>query len=281
MDRKREREEDEEIDVSSVKCVSPVKKVRGVVLEVSPMRKGKTGTSFFDGRISDGVSSMRFVGFDSKVRRRIVEYEGKDTAVTLSKCEIKRGRHDGDGLEVHVKNATEVVKSEKKFDVSKERTQKDEVTDIRSVEGLVLYQRVTVEGKVVELEQMKEVSGGKKKQDLVVADSTGSIRLTIWEEVIGLVVEGKCYRFAGMMVREFKGRKFLSTSKTESKVEEIPDIGQVEIPEKEEVQEEESSSGGLAKLVKEVRVVGVDRLTHYSGCLKCSARVEVNTMKRI
>ena len=70
-------------------------------------------------------------------------------------------------------------------------------------------QCVTVEGKVVELEQMKEVSGGKNKQDLVVADSTGNIRLTIWEEVMGLVVEGKCCRFAGMMVREFKGRKFL------------------------------------------------------------------------
>ena len=94
-----------------MKCVSPVKKVRGVVLKVSPMKKGKTGTSFFDGRISDGVSSMRFVGFDSKVRHRLVEYEGKDTAVTLSKCD------DGDGLKVHVKNAMEVVKSEKKFDV--------------------------------------------------------------------------------------------------------------------------------------------------------------------
>ena len=53
--------------------------------------------------------------------------------------------------------------------------------------------------------------------------------------MIGLVVEGKCYRFAGMMVCEFKGRKFLQTSKTESKTEEIPDIGQVEILEKEKV----------------------------------------------
>lgn len=34
-----------------------------------------------------------------------------------------------------MKNATEVVKSEKKFDASKERTQKDEVTDIRSALG--------------------------------------------------------------------------------------------------------------------------------------------------
>ena len=105
MVHKHERDEDKELDVSSVKCVSPVKKVRRAVLEVSPMKKGKTGTSFFDGRISDRVSSMRFVGFDSKVRRQLVEYEGKDTAVTLSKCD------DGDGLKVHMKNATEVVKS--------------------------------------------------------------------------------------------------------------------------------------------------------------------------
>ena len=41
------------------------------------------------------------------------------------------------------------------------------------------------------------------------ADSTRNIRLMIREEVIGLVVEGKCYRFAGMMVCEFKGRKLI------------------------------------------------------------------------
>ena len=79
---------------------------------------------------------MRFVGFNSKVRRQIVEYEGKDTVVTLSKCEIKHGDHDGDGLEVQVKNATEVVKSEKKFDLSKERTQK---TKLRTYAALLVH----------------------------------------------------------------------------------------------------------------------------------------------
>ena len=51
----------------------------------------------------------------------------------------------------------------------------------------------------------------------------------MWEEVIGKVVEGKSYRFTGMMVREFKGEKFLSTSKNASKVQEIGDIGEVEV----------------------------------------------------
>jgi len=66
----------------------------------------------------------------------------------------------------------------------------------------------SVEGKVVKLNQVMEVSRGRKKQDLVVADSTGSSRLTIWEEGIGTVVEGKCYRFAGMLAR-FQGVKIL------------------------------------------------------------------------
>ena len=207
--RKREREEDEEVDVSSLTCTSPGKKVRGVVLQVSPMKKGKMGSNCFDGRISDGVASMRFVGYDSSVRRRILEHEGKDSAVTMSKCEIKHGRHDGDGFEVHIRNSTEVAMSEKKFDVSKEKAEKYEVTGIKSVESMVQYQRVIVEGKVVELDKVKEVSGGKKKQDMVVSDSSGSIRLTIWEDMIGQVAEGLSYRFTGMMVRMFKGKKFL------------------------------------------------------------------------
>ena len=46
---------------------------------------------------------------------------------------------------------------------------------------LVQYQRVMMEGKAVALETVKEVSGGKKKQDVVVADNSGSIQVTVWE----------------------------------------------------------------------------------------------------
>ena len=68
----------------------------------------------------------------------------------MLKCEIRSRCHDGDRLNVHLKNTTEVIKSEKKFDVHKEQTQKDEVTDISSVEDLVQYQQVTVEGMSIE-----------------------------------------------------------------------------------------------------------------------------------
>jgi len=90
--RKREREE--EVDVSSLTCESPSKNERGVVMQVSPTIEGKMGNTYFSGRISDGVASMQLVGLDSKVGRRILDYVGKSTAVTMSKCQVKKGRHD-------------------------------------------------------------------------------------------------------------------------------------------------------------------------------------------
>lgn len=269
--RKREREHEDPI--SDLTSASPVKTIEGVVLELSPMKKGRTGSNFFDGTISDGVASMCFVGFDNKVRRQLVEHEGKDTAVTLTNCEVKQGRRDGDGLEVYIRNSSEISGSETKFDVKKE-IENNTVTLIKEAEDMAQYQRVTVEGKVVQLDKAEEVSGGKKQQDMVVADSSGNIRLTIWEEIIGKVKKEQSYRFSKMMVRVFKGKKFLSTSKTGSEVEEIDDIGEVEVYDEKEEEEEEREKSGPGGLIKGVKIVGVERFLQYNGCLKCSGRVE-------
>ena len=48
------------------------------------------------------------------------------------------------------------------------------------------------------------------------------------EGEIGKMTADLSYRLSGMMVREFRGKKFLSTSKEYSQIEEIKDIGDVE-----------------------------------------------------
>ena len=85
--------------ISDVVAVSSNANLQGVVT-VSPMRKGK-GTSYFDGMIADGKGSLRLYGFDSNVRRRLLETmeSGKGGGVVLKHCEIKRAKHGGD-LEV-------------------------------------------------------------------------------------------------------------------------------------------------------------------------------------
>ena len=52
-----------------------------------------------------------------------------------------------------------------------------------------------------------EVTGGKVKQGILIGDSTGTGRLTVWEEEVGTIVSDDSYRLSGMMVREFRHQK--------------------------------------------------------------------------
>ena len=213
--------DEEQAPISTLTSADPVKKVEGIIVNISPMKKGKFGSTFCDGHITNGNASMRFVGFDSKVRRRLLDTKG---CVTISNCEIKQGRREGDGLEVHIRNSTDIAKSCTVFDVAEPET-KDAITPITAIEHFNHeYERVTVEAKVIQLHEPQEVSGEMRKQDLLIADSSGSIQLTIWQEMIGTVSKDQSYRFTNMMVRIFKGNKYISTSKTDSNITSIDNI---------------------------------------------------------
>ena len=90
------------------------------------------------------------------------------------------------------------------------------------------------------------------------------------EGEIGKMTADLSYRLSGMMVREFRGKKFLSTSKEYSQIEEIKDIGDVE----DEGSDEDIDQGHTAQL-DDARVVGILHLNMYkfTGCLRCSAKV--------
>ena len=81
------------------------------------------------------------------------------------------------------------------------------------------------------------------------------------------------------MVREFKGKKFLSTSKEKLQIEDIDDIGHTEVDEDEEEEEDICSRLSGPSGLQEwggVRIIGVDRLDGYDGCLKCNSKVVVD-----
>ena len=262
----------EELQVSEVSSVSPNAKIHAVVESLSPMKKSKT-CSYFDGQITDGKTTMRVFGFDAGVRRKLVEFEDTKKAVALTNCEVKRSRR-GEDLEVLVTKKTEVEKSEKVFEVesvSAETKKMGKIIMLKELMDLVPYQVVSVEVKVVGVEEPTVVGSGLKKQDILIGDSTGTARLAVWEKEVGKMEEDRSYRLGGLMVREFRKKKFLSTSKQSSMIEEISDIGEVE--EGHSDCSEEGSSCDNPGTLRDVRVVGVIALEKYSGCLKCTAKL--------
>ena len=146
-------------------------KVEGVITVISPMKTGKTCT-YYDGEISDNYSSLRFVVLTLQY---VVGYE-KGESVVLQGCEIKKSRH-GDGLEIIVKKGTDILKSEKSFEISKDNKA---VVLLEKVQELPQYQRINVRVKVMHMEDVTESRSGEKLQEVIIADATGQVKLAVW-----------------------------------------------------------------------------------------------------
>lgn len=95
---------------------------------------------------------------------------------------------------------------------------------------LFLSFQVTVAAKVIEMAEVEiqHTSSGKslKKRDIIIADKTGSINLTIWEGAINEIALGKCYKMKNLTIRIWNEKKTLSSS-LNSSVEEINNFGPV------------------------------------------------------
>ena len=238
------------------------------------MKKSKT-CSYFDGEMTDGKSCIRVFGFDAGVRKKLAFYEENKEAVTISKCEVKNSRR-GKDLEVLVTKNTDLSTSDQHFDldtsssaVSKGMGTTIELSELQDKEK---YQCVNMKVKAIREEEIEEVPGGKKIQNIIIADKTATARLTVWEAEIGKIEAGKSYDLTGLVVREFRGRKFLSTSKDKSNIVDAEDIG--------EVADETAGDNSPTNMtnpsyswVHNIRVIGVMNLDKYNCCINCSTKL--------
>ena len=79
-----------------------------------------------------------------------------------------------------------------------------------------------------------------------------------------------------MMIRIFKGNNFISTSKTDSNITsinnicDVNNINNIDFP-----QDIAGANGGSdGRVVKGVKILGIDPIMQYLGCFKCSGRIQ-------
>lgn len=156
----------------------------------------------------------------------------------------------------------------KKTDVEESDIELERVTGygriitLKELPTLVEYLRVVCEVKVLSVDE--NTTGGIWKQDIAVSDSTGTARLTLWEPEINKMELQKSYKLSGIMVKEYQDKKYLSTPKEISLIEEIDDIGEVEGEDKPSQEDN-------------VRVVAVEILDSYRKCMKCTSELVPTT----
>ena len=115
------------------------------------------------------------------------------------------------------------------------------------------------------------VPTGKLKQDVIIADSTGTIKLTLWGNEIGKFETDASYQLQHMSIRTYNGSKYLNFPKEGGSSTKTDDIG--------DVAEISDSNQDTSNDLHNATISGVSRLFKYKSCIKCSSKAEVTSAK--
>ena len=85
--------------------------------------------------------------------------------------------------------------------------------NVGEIGDLQLHKSFNICVEVLSVADEETVGANLRKQDVVVADSTGSARLVLWEKEIGTMRVGDCYSVESVTVREFHGERYFSSQK--------------------------------------------------------------------
>ena len=188
------------------------KSIYGTLTSVSPMRKGRK-QNYFEGTVSNGTSKLRLVGFVPKVQRELNDIFSNREPIEIENCQIKNSFR-GDAMEILLKSDTMVHVTTRDMipppDVDFEECLGRNDAFIKSAKKKYEFARVSIQAKTIRVGELETVRTGKQKQDVVIADPTDTITVTLWEENVGRLEVGKSYHLGNFIVREWGGTKYLA-----------------------------------------------------------------------
>ncbi|XP_062597153.1 uncharacterized protein LOC134258618, partial [Saccostrea cucullata] len=206
---------------------TPAENIQGYVHEVSPLKTSKNNNKYFNAKFQDNESFLDMVCYRSDLLEQMKELEKNRTPVMLQKIGKAISLTKPGKFDVKILKDTRIAPC-KKLDFRFENPPESEVTSIADIKDHVLeYAKVTVAAKVLEVGDIDNqiTSSGKslKKRESIIADNSGAMGLTIWEEQISLVEPGKSYKFKNLTLRIWNEKKKVSTA-INSSIEEVENI---------------------------------------------------------
>jgi len=138
--------------------------VRGVISSLSPIKKGRK-SNYFEGTVSDGKSKLHLVGFSQAQQKQMQDLKAQKKAVQFEDCEIKQAR-SGVKMEIMLKGQTTISESAKTFDVASIDFEDDSPSSVTlsELDSTNIWDRVSVDVKVLTVMDPVSVPGGKRKQ---------------------------------------------------------------------------------------------------------------------
>ena len=111
-----------------------------------------------------------------------------------------------------------------------------------------------------------------RMSSIYVCMNVSRLRMQLFQRgEIGKIEAGKSYQLIGLVVREFRGRKFLSTSKDKTTILASDDV--TEVVEETANDSTTNTTTPFYSWVRECRVIGVMTLDKYQCCINCNTKI--------
>ena len=258
--RKRLREEFESL--TAITSPNKAAKVHGRVTKLSPMKTSSRNFKYFDGQLADGTASMRIFGFNNDAHQKMATHYQEKNPIVLDNCQIQKSKF-GESMEVFVDVTTNITESPKQF-TSVDISAGTNIITLNQLPVLTKFQTVTVSVKVLKAKERTEVKCGLWMQDVTVSDPSGTARLTLWQNDIGILDEGKSYQLQDVLVHSFCNTNYLSPPRTGFSFSPIEDLG-----------EDADAPEHQRNVIDNAVVASVSNLTRGSFCISpnCHGKV--------
>ncbi len=171
MDKKREREESVEFEtIESILSPAKVARLHGYITSLSPMKQTASNNNYFICEVRDASDSKRIVGFDESQRSSLKE---DNRPVTIESCAVKKSKF-GDKMEVLVTRKTAISLEFGNQVGSSTSVVQPERFDCKNIQDLADFEMVSLPAKVLQKQTSIEVKPALFKQDVLLADASGS-----------------------------------------------------------------------------------------------------------
>ena len=200
-------------------------------------------------------------------------------AKTKSPVKLQNFKRTDSSKDIVITKFTKITpldKDEVAFHFQEDMTVKsaDTVVNISSIAKLAPEQLISVKAQVVSVSATKHVAISKPdntgtikvpKQDLVIRDTTASIRVVLWGKYVDIAKPNVTYLFKHLRLKSSKFDRYLNTPKTDPFI--LTECEEFQQP-LVHVDEEIKTSSTV-----QARIIGIQDATKTMACVSCQRRV--------
>ena len=228
---------------------------------MSPI-KGKPGAKkYFDFTIQTENDVVRGVCFSPEKKNEIEHF-------TKSKSPVKIKRYSQNtkygATNIVIEKNTQLSVTD---DLLFKAADLDSGNTVASLTTICHNQTVTINAKLIKLYGSKRVpTNNLTKQEGLLTDNTGTIKVVFWESFVNMGEEGKSYEFTNFVYKDDRFGRYIGSAREGSSLVEIDDIKDALDPKVDEPD--------LAKKDAVMMIIGISSVQKYHSCTGCKKKIE-------